>query len=505
MFYVLFNIILVLNIKYAYQLLLLYALNINLSTICNKKFIHVYFTKFQNCPDISHSSQRSYSTDASIIVLTKHIILQKTPECIDVFFIPVFTKGCGTMPKKKKGELPSGNIRRKVYDHSEPVFDESGRPMLDANGKQKMKKIYVSITAESAAEANRLVAEYKLNKNYHPVASDMTLYEAIDKYISISDNILSQSTIRGYRTIQRNAFRSIINIKISKLTTDMLKEAVNTESKRTTGKNNPKPISAKTISNEYGLISAVLNTYVPVLDTNIKLPQIEHNQHELSTPDVIYDMVKGTEMELPVMLAMWLSFTASEILGLTKSKSISSDGEFITIKEVIVKDEHGNEVAKNKGKQPTRDRTLRIPEYIKNLIADVPDDRLVPLTGAALSQRWAKLVKKTGIPHMTFHDLRHVNASIMTILNVPDKYAQERGGWKTDNIMKSTYMQTFSNQRKEVDQQVDNYMYDVIFNKSAELNYSKKYKCWLELFDKKDNDTNKRKFKKFCRDNGIRL
>lgn len=106
---------------------------------------------------------------------------------------------------------------------------------------------------------------------------------------------------------------------------------------------------------------------------------------------------------------------------------------------------------------------------------------------------------------MTFHDLRHVNASIMTILNVPDKYAQERGEWKTDNIMKSTYMQTFSEQRKEVDKQVDNYMYDVIFNKSAELNQSKKYKCWLELFDKKDNDVNKRKFQKFCKDNGIKL
>lgn len=409
------------------------------------------------------------------------------------------------MARKKKGELPSGNVRRKVYDHSEPVFDDAGRPVLDSSGKPKLKKIYVSITAETAAEANRLVAEYKIRKNYHPALCDMTLYEAIDKYISISDNILSQSTIRGYRTIQRNAFRSIISIKISKLSTEMLKEAVNTESKRTTGKKNPKPISAKTISNEYGLISAVLNTYVPTLDTNIKLPQIEHNQHELSTPDVIYDMVKDTEMELPVMLAMWLSFTASEILGLTKSKSISSDGEFITIKEVIVKDEHGKEVTKNKGKQPTRDRTLRIPEYIKGLIEAVPGDRLVPLTGAALTQRWAKLVKKADIPHMTFHDLRHVNASIMTILNIPDKYAQERGGWKTDNIMKSTYMQTFSKQREEVDQRVDNYMYDVIFNKSSGLIQSKKYKCWLELFDKKDTPANKRNFKKFCSENGIKL
>lgn len=409
------------------------------------------------------------------------------------------------MAKKKKGELPSGNVRRKVYDHSEPIFDELGRPVLDENGKQKTKKIYMSITAETAAEANRLAAEYKLNKRYKPSISDMTLYEAIDKYISVSDNILSQSTIRGYRTIQRNAFRSIISVKISKITKEMLKEAVNSESKRTTGKNNPKPISSKTVRNEYGLISAVLKEYVPMLDTNINLPQVEHDKHDLSTPDVIYQMVKGTEMELPVMLAMWLSFTASEILGLTKSKSISSDGNYITIKEVIIKDEHQNEVVKRKGKQPTRDRTLRIPEYIKGLIDKVETDKLVNMTGAALSQRWRKMVKKSGIPHMTFHDLRHVNASVMTLLNIPDKYAQERGGWKTDSIMKSTYMQTFSNQRKEVDHRVDDYMYDVIFNESTELIKEKKYKCWLELFDKKDTKTNKRNFQKFCKENNIKL
>lgn len=37
---------------------------------------------------------------------------------------------------------------------------------------------------------------------------------------------------------------------------------------------------------------------------------------------------------------------------------------------------------------------------------------------------------------MTFHDLRHLNASVMAALRIPDKYAQERGGWKSDKIMK---------------------------------------------------------------------
>lgn len=43
------------------------------------------------------------------------------------------------------------------------------------------------------------------------------------------------------------------------------------------------------------------------------------------------------------------------------------------------------------------------------------------------------------------------------------------------------------------------------FNKSSELMQSKKYRCWLELFDKKDSPANKRKFKKFCSENRIKL
>lgn len=59
------------------------------------------------------------------------------------------------MAKKKKGELPSGNVRRQVYDHSEPVFDDHGQPVIDPKtGKQKMKRIYHSVTAASSKEAD---------------------------------------------------------------------------------------------------------------------------------------------------------------------------------------------------------------------------------------------------------------------------------------------------------------------------------------------------------------
>jgi hypothetical protein len=50
---------------------------------------------------------------------------------------------------------------------------------------------------------------------------------------------------------------------------------------------------------------------------------------------------------------------------------------------------------------------------------------------------------------------------------VPDKYAMERGGWSTNNIMKSVYQHTFSAERKAVDDRIDDYftgIYDTIYD-----------------------------------------
>jgi integrase len=70
-------------------------------------------------------------------------------------------------------------------------------------------------------------------------------------------------------------------------------------------------------------------------------------------------------------------------------------------------------------------------------------------------------MEKNGID-VTFHDLRHLNASVMLMLGVPDKYAMERGGWSTDHILKSVYQQTFSSERERVDDTIDSYFTGIV-------------------------------------------
>ena len=53
--------------------------------------------------------------------------------------------------------------------------------------------------------------------------------------------------------------------------------------------------------------------------------------------------------------------------------------------------------------------------------------------------------------------LRYINASVMALLRVPDKYAMERGGWKTDQVIIKVYTHTFSDERERVDELIDSY------------------------------------------------
>ena len=80
---------------------------------------------------------------------------------------------------------------------------------------------------------------------------------------------------------------------------------------------------------------------------------------------------------------------------------------------------------------------------------------LVSLSAHAINMRFSRLLKKNGLPHMTFHNLRHENASIMAALQIPDIYAQERGGWKTDKVMKRVYQHTFESGRIAADNKID--------------------------------------------------
>ena len=273
--------------------------------------------------------------------------------------------------------------------------------------------------------------------------------EAVRKYIDSRDGILSPSTIAGYEKIFRNYLGGIADRPLSLLTESAYQSFVNELAK--TVNRRGKAMSPKSISNICGLIESSAK-YAGVTLT-AQRPAPRKQSVTLLEPEAVISLVRDSEIELPVMLAMWLSLSMSEIRALQVA---SVHGDFLTVKGAVV-DVDGVPTYKESNKAFDRTRTLRIPTAIMELIKKTDawkagEGYLVPMSGQAIYKRWRRMQ-----PDMTFHQLRHLNASIMMALGLPDTYAMERGGWSSRQTLNRVYQHTMASRRSEYDDMIDRY------------------------------------------------
>ena len=347
------------------------------------------------------------------------------------------------IPKK----LPSGKWRVQVYDKE--------------TGKRK------SFTADTQRKANYLAVEWQESRR-ESIRKGITIGDAVDKYINGRDGVLSPTTIQAYRRMSRDYISPLMrNIPIKNVTRQLIQSTIMELSNKVSERTG-RPISPKTIHNFHGLLIAALKEADPDLRIDTALPKIQKKFIELPPVEDVIRAVKGTDIELPAMLAMWLSLSMSEIRGI-KVDAIK-DG-ILTIKESVV-DVDNMPVHKEATKAYDRTRRLAIPKYIMNIIRQTDAYKLgegyiETRSGNAITARFRRVLKAAGVPYMTFHQLRHMNASVMAALGVPNLYAQERGGWSTDHTLKRVYQHTFSKERIEVDKMVDSFFEDKIKKKTA--------------------------------------
>ena len=345
----------------------------------------------------------------------------------------------------KAKKLPSGNFRVQVV----AGYDENG------------KRIVKSFTDSEEWRAIRRATDY-LEEITNTVNPDATVAMAMERYIKSRKNVVEETTVRNYNQILKHRFKSIMNVKICDLKPIQIQQAINADAEE---------VSAKTLKNAYGLLKSVLKMYD--YDKNlssIRLPKLRKHVKELPSFETLFAIVKGTSVELPVLLAAWLSLRIGEVIGL-QFRDVDVKKRTIRIRRTIIQTEDGLKV-RDGCKTENSTRELEIPDYIFGLIQAIPHesdtDFLFSMTRKAMYSRFKRLMDKNDID-ITFHDLRHLNASVMLMLGIPDKYAMERGGWATDNILKSVYQQTFSSERKKIDKIIDGYFTGIIMGtESAE-------------------------------------
>jgi integrase len=323
--------------------------------------------------------------------------------------------------------------------------------------------ICITRPTEKAAVAEAMAVKAGMQNAAKP--ENITFTKAIDKYIRDRDGILSPATIRGYRVIQRNRFSGIMDKPVAKLNQQAIQAAVNEDAKH---------LSPKTIRNSYGLLTAVLGEYRPELNlSKVKLPQKVEPEKKIWEPEELrryLDQVRGTAVELPVLLAVWLGLRRSEIIGL-RWEDVDFKRGTISIREVLVQDE--NNVFQAKGTKTVKSRrTLPCPAYILDLISkqDKSGDRIITTPPPTIRNWMTKAAEDAGVPFIGFHALRHQNASIMLSLNIPDKYAMERGGWASNRTMKNIYQHTMDEGKQQAAKAIDGY-FDTLTNKPKPKRY----------------------------------
>lgn len=269
-------------------------------------------------------------------------------------------------------------------------------------------------------EINILMAE-KMQHNTN--AKPMTFEYALDEYIESKSNILSPSTIRGYKQLKRmysDHFRSmnIYDIEQEDIQREVNKYALNH--------------SAKSVKNYHGLISAVMALKRPSLHIHTLLPQSAENEPKppaLEDIRKILDDVKGTEYSIPIQLAC-LGLRKSEICALELS---DLNGNILSINKAMVLDENNKLVIK-----PPKSVAGYRDIYIPDELADEIRAKGYIFKGYpnTIIRALHRSQDRLGIPRCKLHELRHFYISYAHAQGVSNADLIASIGHKTDAVLR---------------------------------------------------------------------
>lgn len=316
-------------------------------------------------------------------------------------------------------------------------------------GKDVTKSGYKSFTAATKKEAERLAAAYEPPEPRGDVP-DITVGQAIDEYIAMKDAVLSPSTIRSYRVIRRNWLQGLMDIQVYDLTQADVQRAVNREA--ASGK------SPKTLRNAHGLLRAAVDAVRPELMLRTVMPQKKKPDIKIPTKEEIDTLIDAADPELAnaIRLAAMLGLRRSEICALTPS-DFNEKAQTVTVNKAIVLNERDEWTLKSP-KSYAGFRTLSVPSPIVCIFTGAQKESVISINPDVITHRFEHLqLKCFGEVRYRFHDLRHYNASVMLALGVPNKYAMERMGHATDNMLKAVYQHTMKDKRDEIASQLERF------------------------------------------------
>lgn len=281
--------------------------------------------------------------------------------------------------------------------------------------------------AEATAKAKAIRAGFIASGGALP---KLTLRQVVDKYISERDSILSPSTIRGYRNIQKNAFPNIMDLPIASIKN--WQAEVNKETKR---------VKAQTLHNEWKLIQAALAENG--VDVTAALPQIvaaETPWLDFEQIKVFLEVIRGRPCEMGALFALH-GLRRSELLAVTPNKI---KGQVILVEGSAVIDANNTFVFReeNKNKSSRREVPIMIPRLTEliNAYDGDPDKPFLQYSSQnVLYGQINAACRAAGLPEVGVHGLRRSFASLAYHLGWSEHQTMAVGGWSNPRVMHKVY------------------------------------------------------------------
>lgn len=264
-------------------------------------------------------------------------------------------------------------------------------------------------------------------------APGITFSQAIDKFIADQYNTLSPSTIRGYRSIQKNRLPRVMSAPMG--------AAINWQAEidKMVGDYAP-----KTIRNTWGLITAILRYFHQPIPS-IKISRKKSASRPFLEPSeilVFLDAIKGDSCEVAFLLGLH-SLRLSEIQALRKDTHIDLEKKLIHVSGATVPDEHHQLVTRSENKTEESERTvpIMIPRLYE-LLAALPDgsDPVVSASRSTIYKHIKKIAADNGLPPISEHCLRHSFVSLGYHLRLSETEVMEMGGWSDSHTVHKIYL-----------------------------------------------------------------
>ena len=328
-------------------------------------------------------------------------------------------KELNTMAKAQK--LKSGNYRCKAN-----YTDELGN------------QICKSFTAETKKEAEAQAAIFLMERKHDNKPENITLAQLADRFIENRINLLSPSTVATYRKLRRVAFQDIVDVRIGLLTKELYQKAINTYTKGRT---------YKTVVCAHTFYKHVLSENGIHITDKVNLPQKDEKEIVIPTTEELNEFlafIKDSRIYNYVLFSVYLGLRRSETIAL-RWGDIDFVKKTVFVNRARVQDEDREWVVK-KTKSFSGKRKLDAPQALLDAIQPFkgePDAYVIEDKPDALESLYKRAIVKANFPY-NFHSLRHYYASIMLAEGVPNKYARERMGHKTDNMLNKVYQHTMT-------------------------------------------------------------